>query len=246
MHTGNSLGIKSNEHTAPAARVFFATILLLLIALGTIAQEVPKAILVDEFEHASCDDFLARVDYFTHQLALYPDAIGYLVIAGDKEHLRQKLGIELMFEGALHFRARQISRIRVVRGRDAGQMNVQMWIGNPGNTNAAFYDTNWDFRVPHDSKPFLLRTDTDPICNPPPIDRVARDLLEANPIGSIYVIVHGSNARERRAEMSVARKVLVQFERSRVRYLLRTSNTAYSNYYFVMSPPKRKDLKSYW
>ncbi len=221
-------------------------IIVLFLAVSGFAQEKPKAVLVDEFGQISCDDFLSRIDNFYNQINNYPSSKGYFEITGSKEFLTRKLYIELLFESAVLQRGQDRSRTTIIRGKEAGPFEVKIWLVGVGTEMPELGETKWDLRMPPGSPPFELRSDMAQICDPPPIGRVANDLVNSNPDGSIFVVVHGPNHKQRQVELWLAKKMLSSFSPSRVHYLLRLSNTAYSDYYFATGSPKRTDFKSYF
>lgn len=202
--------------------------------------------LVDEFGQISCDDFLARIDGLYTQINANPGSKGYFVISGSKEVLTGKLGFELLFETAVRQQGHDSTVASIIRGNESGPLDVKIWIAKAGSELPSFGATKWDLRMRPGSTPFRLRSDMAQICDPPRIDRVARDLVDSNPDGSIFVVVHGPNAHQRRVEFKVARKMLTGFDATRIRYLLRHSQTSYSDYYFALGKPKRSDFKSYF
>lgn len=222
----------------------FFPIILWIFVVGSFAQSNTQTILVDEFGKMYCDEFLARTDNFAIQLRAQPSSIGYFVISGDKKYLREKLRIELMFEPATQYRGPNRTEAKIIRGRESGPLKVQMWIASPNSKTPDFGETKWDLRIPTETPPLNLRTDMEQICAPAPIGQVAKDLLDANPNGSIFVVVHGATFRERQRELRLAKKMLKLFDPARVRYLLRQSGVAYSDYYFAIGNPPRTAFKS--
>lgn len=223
-----------------------APLILLIAVLSGFGQDNPEAILIDEFGHIYCDEFLARVDNFSIQLAANPTSKGYFVISGGRDVLRRKLSVELMFEGAILDRGPHQTRTQIVHGSELGPFKVQMWVVGANESQPNFNEATWNLQIAKVDSPFLLRSDMEQICNPPPFGSVAKRLLEANPDGSIFVLVHGPTARKRQTELRNARKMLSQFNGSRVRYLLRYSGTSYSDYYFAVGKPSRAAFKSYF
>ena len=221
-------------------------LIVLLLVIASFGQNEAKTILVDEFGQVSCDEFLARIDNFYHQINANPGSKGYFVIAGSKALLEKKLSYELLFESAVQQRLFDRTLTSIIRGYEHGPLEIKLWIGKSDARAPNFGEAKWDLRLPSGSAPHELRSDMAQICDPPPVDRVAKDLLEANPDGSIFVIVHGPTARQRRGEFRVARKMLAVFDPKRIRYLLRRSQAAYSDYYFAVGRPKRTDFKSWF
>jgi len=222
----------------------FIPLLILLFAMAVLGQNEPSEILVDEFGPITCDDFLARIDNFYIHVNANPGSKGYFVIAGSNELLERKLTFELLFESAVGWRGLDRSLTSVVRGPEGGPLEVKLWIVKPNGHTPTFGETKWDLRLRPGSAPFLVRSDMSQICDPPPVDRLAKELLEANPDGAIYVVVHAPTVQQRRKELRIAKRMLSAYNPLRIRYLLRHSSAAYSDYYFAVGRPKRTDFKS--
>lgn len=109
-----------------------------------------------------------------------------------------------------------------------------------------FQESRWDLTFGKEDEPFMLDSDMAQICPPAPFDSVARELLEANPAGLIYVVVHGRNSTDRRREVNKTPKRLPGIDRRRIRYFLRKSYVGYSDYYFAVGKRNRKEFKSYF
>lgn len=221
-------------------------IFVLLFAMTSFGQNDTKAILVDEIDKVLCDDFLARIDNFYIQINNEPASAAYFVITGSNKFLTYKLYTELLFESAFAWRRFDRTRVKIVRGIETGPFQVKLWIVRAGGETPDFRETRWNLRLPTGSQPFLLRSDMAQICEPPPVERIAKELIDANHDGSIFVVVHGPTLQKRKVELRLARKMLTRLEPERVRYLFRHSPTAYSDYYFALRNPKRTDFKSYF
>jgi hypothetical protein len=221
-------------------------ITFLLFTVPGFAQNDTKLLLVDEFEQVTCDDFLARIDYFYSRLNNSPASNGYFVITGSNEFLRRKLSIELLFESAVEFRKFERARTEIIRGQETGPLLVKLWMAGAGIKKPDFGETKWNLRLAPRSSPFLMRSDMAQICDPPPVKQIARELLDANQDGSIFVIVHGPTSSKRKTELRLARRMMMSIKSHRVRYLLRHSQSSYSDYYFSVGNPKRSDFESYF
>jgi hypothetical protein len=221
--------------------------IILLFASSFFAQERPNVVLIDEFGRQHCDEFLARIDNLFLQMNSDPTSRGYFVITGEHKFLSQKLGMELMFESAVVGRAFDRNRVTIVRGEETGDLQVRLWLVPEGNAASPFETVNWKMKMGRADEPFLLRSDMEQICSPPPFLTIAKDLFAANPEGLVYVVVHGQSPKERQRELSRSRRALSGVDPARIRYLLRYSNGGrYSDYYFAVGKRKRIEFKSYF
>lgn len=221
--------------------------LLLLIILCTpslvFSQQSSKAELIDEFEHFNCEDFKARVDNFYIHLNDNSSAKGYLVISGDKTQMKRKLVAELLLESAVVARVYDRSRVQIVKGPESGKVNIKLWLVPAGVEKPDFHEGKWELTFQKNDKPFMLESGMDDICPPAPFDALAKELLDENPEGRIYVVVYGRTPSERSRELTVARKKLASIASNRLRYFIRTSDAGYSDYYFAVGRKKRTVFK---
>lgn len=228
-------------------KLLFMTLFMVSLSQLGLSQVAPR--LVNEEERPNCETLLASVDLLRMELLGQADSRGAIVISGPDDQLFAKIKYEQLIWGALvGRRADMSSLIDVVRGVATPTLVLRYWL-MPKNTTID-KAVDGDLRVKEGSEPLLLRSDMAQICEPPPIDRVAKDLLDSNPNGSLFVVVHGSTFSERRKELRLAKKMLAAFDPVRVRYLLRQtgvahSNAAYSDYYFAIGNPPRTAFKGY-
>jgi hypothetical protein len=225
-------------------KVLIPFIILMLSSFG-IAQG-STAELIDEFEKFNCEVFLAHMDYLYLHLNNDPQTTIYLVVSGDKSTIRKKLAVELLRESALVARKYDGTRLKVVRSEESGPLKVRAWSVPDGSQKTDFGESPWDLTFEKSDEPFMLDSEMSEICPSAPFDSVAKELLEANPSGLIYVIVHGKNPAQRRRQLNRTSKRLPGIDKRRVRYFLRKSRGEYSDYYFAVGRHDRTEFKSYF
>jgi hypothetical protein len=220
-------------------------VMILCISSLTFAQQGSKAELIDEFKDFNCEIFLARMDNFYIRLNNDPSSTGYLVISGNKTQTTRKLTVELLLESAVVARKYDRSRIEIVKGPESGLIKIELWVVPSGVQKPDFHESRWDLTIDKGAEPFMLDSEMAQICPSAPFDAVAGELLEANPSGMIYVIVHGKNPAQRSRELNLTRKRLRGINSKRVRFFLRRSYIGYSDYYFAIGRRDRNEFKSY-
>jgi hypothetical protein len=128
--------------------VIFAIILLAVVSL---ASQVPQAELIDEFGWVSCEDLRARLDTFLAVLSNKPGAMGlvyvyegkYEVVVYDKKDRRTEVRLPVIGEAAhrtnifrVHFGFRKFdpNRYLFIDGGYRENFTVQLWIVPNGAT----------------------------------------------------------------------------------------------------------------
>ena len=76
----------------------------MFFAVSALAQEKPKAILIDEFERGPCGYLFAHLDYLSNQLSSHADSQVYVVIFGQTNKMRANVFYEAMIASYLRRR----------------------------------------------------------------------------------------------------------------------------------------------
>jgi hypothetical protein len=162
-------------------------ILLIIICLFAVShfcfgQEVPKAVKIDEFGEANCEDFWARFDNFFNELQNDPTSTGNLIIYGKKNSLSKNLGYEKLANGIVRFRNLDPSRLVIIRGEENDAIHIEFWRVPAGAEQPIFTAGDWDLTI-RQNKPFILNaySDGDGICPAVTSVKLFADYLSANP-----------------------------------------------------------------
>lgn len=188
-------------------------IILLLLVLFIffqfcLAQETPKAILFDEFDGRSCDDFSARIDNFYLELNNNLTSQGYVIFYGNNDELEKKLRYEMMFDGTVKFRKYDKTPIIKIRNEETGNAKVQLWIVPAGAEKPAFSETKWDFTLRPDTKPFIVYADYyDSICSSGSYYPIYSEYLLGNPKARGNIVI---SKKSFRAFLKTKKEVLKQ------------------------------------
>lgn len=106
---------------------------LLLVTFGmfsaVLAQEQPKAVLIDEFGDECSESVMSRRDNFLYQVGHNPNSSGFILFYGDRdsEGRNVKLAQYLASFDSLA-RKHASSTIKLVRGKNVGNLLVQFWL----------------------------------------------------------------------------------------------------------------------
>lgn len=211
--------------------------LLILVALSTsMLGQQPKAEKVDEFGAVGCDDFLARADGFLVQLNNDPGAVGYFVLHGESKLLKGKLFWEEQMSHAMAFR-RPTAPVKIVRAPERGDFRAEMWLVPPGAKVPDFEETTWDFHVAKGTKPFMLTSEVNEMCDFPARPTLINDYLNANPQMYLKVVIYASTQRQRQQTIAKTVEDLKSVSAARIRFrykrLPRDYADARREYYLV-------------
>ena len=113
------------------SRILLIKLLLLAMSVAAISQE--QAILVDEMDHAGCEDLSARLDFLLNELNNNPSSNGYVVVSSNPDVARRLGWTERFIDGYARYRGFEESRVVVVRGNLLPPRHLQMWRVPPGS-----------------------------------------------------------------------------------------------------------------
>ncbi len=102
---------------------------LLFFVTATSSQELPKAVLVDEFNNLFCsDDLKARLDNFFSKIAKQPESVGYIVGNADASMPGRFHKYLRVFQSYVSFRGFYQDRLGYFRGPDGDGLKFQFWL----------------------------------------------------------------------------------------------------------------------
>lgn len=121
-------------HDGPRKMKRFASLIILLFAFSSFAQEeTKKAIQVDEFGVQCSEEAMARIDNFFLRMSKVPGSTGLILFYGahDAEGRNKKLAIYLatVYPGQRKY---DTTRLALVRGANEDKLKVQFWVVPPG------------------------------------------------------------------------------------------------------------------
>lgn len=222
---------------------FLTLIILFVFFQISFGQEKPEAVLVDEFSALSCDEFLARSDYFFTSLQNNPDSQGYAVISGANAQLHRKISYELLIKGYIAARRFDDRRIILVRSGETKTFSVSFWRVPSGAEKPDFKETKWNFVFPPGSKPFKFYDDAaDIICPPTPFENVYIEFLKANPQARGNIVIYAKSFKKYNNFKNEARNSLKDISSKRLRFfhVKRNYSSNYANIEYWIVPRKKK------
>lgn len=203
------------------------------------SQGVPKAELIDNFSRISCDDFLMRLDVFYGELLNDPTSQGYVVIYGDNADLRIKLVYELWTGGSIRFRNFDVNRIKIIRGIETRELNIQLWKIPAGGEKTDFKEAGWDFTFAPKTKPYIFYDEfNDQICSSVPFEKVYAEYLNANPNAFGHIVIYGKSRRNYQRQKNETQILLKDAPQNRLRFFQIRDERENVEYWLV--PRKKK------
>ena len=219
-----------------AQKILLILICLFAVSQISFAQDKPRAVLVDEFDNISCDDFLARADNLFIELQNEPNSQGYVVIYGKNESLPKKIAYELWTNGAIKFRNFDGNRITKVRGAETKNIKVQFWKVPAGAEKPNFNEAKWNFTFQPKTKPFVFHDDLEQICSSDSFEKIFAEYLNANPQSRGHIVIYGKSPKEFERQKRQTQKLLKNIPSHRLRYFF--IKTDYSNTEYWLVPKK--------
>ena len=160
-----------------------------VLALFAVAQEKPKAVQVDEFGMAGCEEILARTDNFAIQLSNNPNALGIVIIQYDLKSKDRAHWYRRLIRGSFLNRY-DIDRLKIIQDQNANRIGGSFWLVPPGADEPLNHGRLWPDETLDLSKPFLYDYDSDEMpCNPFTPKQYA-DLIRSNPKIRGRILIH--------------------------------------------------------
>jgi hypothetical protein len=129
---------------------------LLLAFQICVAQEKPKAVLVDEFGKVNYSNLRYSFDQFWTEIQKTPNSKGYIVIYGDKNEPLSKYYREVWLKEFISFRNFPASQLVFLYGEDKEELKTQFWIAPLGADRPTFAEDDWNYKLPKTIKPTVI------------------------------------------------------------------------------------------
>jgi hypothetical protein len=213
-------------------RVYLLIVLVLFVAFGTVAQERPKAILIDEFSEITWEDYVARLDNLAVKLAQNAHQQAYLIFQnGEVKNDRERFRYYRWGKDHLRSRGFDLSMFNFIRAADGQYLKTQLWIMPPGAQKPGYTDGKWNLGIPRGTKPFIWTT-TEWSCGLNctavylSLDHFC-EVLEMNPRARVNFVIRAKTASQHRKEKSLIEGILLEkcnFTDKRMRYIFLFEN----------------------
>jgi len=223
-------------------------LLFLILAASSlsVAQEKQKAILVDEFSEAICDEVGARLDNFVTQLHQNAGSSGLVLIYPKADNPQTALSFEDRINRGFFFRKYEDEyRPKIVYAKPANEIKVQFWLIPQGADEPEYTAARQGEMFEKVNKPFLYNTEFGGEECPAASPAFMAKMVALNPNIDLHIIVRGKSARYRNRKMNKWLSRLVTKEkipRERIRVILSRNLEAdypYENVEFWMVPIKK-------
>ncbi len=141
---------------------FIFTFLILLITFQfCIAQEKPKADLVEEFGVVNWSNFRHLFDRFLTEIINTPYSKGYIVIYGDKDEPINKYYREIQLKKHISFRNFDENRLVFLYGDEKEGIKTQFWKVSNNADIPGFDEGDWNYKLPQTVKPTIIHQTLD-------------------------------------------------------------------------------------
>lgn len=220
-------------------KILFILIFSLAVS-SSLAQEKPEARLIDEFGILGCEDIWARQDAFFVEIQNLPASVGYAVIYGKKDVVRQNLARERLIRGILEFRKFDKDRFVVVRGKESDEPHTKFWLVPAGADKPDFNEAKWDFTFTEKQKPFIFYASQEDIgpCPGGGDLQTYSEYLTANPKARANIVIYANSKKEfqkQQEEFLNALSAKFKISPKRIRFF-HTKQSEYESYELWLLP----------
>jgi len=230
-------------------RIYLIAILLLAFDVGANGQEVPKAVLVDEFEKFGCSDLRGRIDNFLQSIVGQPGVKGVVASFADGEHKLGAIIREELIKAQVKSRKFPLSRIEFQRAVYDGEPKTQFWSIPVANSHSTIKDRDDSYSLGWISTPLLILVDDEydeGECYDIDEPQILSHILKENAGSRLNIVFYGSTANElKNRERRMLRRFTVTngIDRKRIRTFLKTIRRDPENpkptEYWYLPPAKR-------
>jgi len=160
-------------------KAFILLAQILFFTTNILAQADPVAEVIDDFSVIECDEMLARIDNFDIVLRNNPTKNGVAIVSGSKDHLINKLYLEIRFSSGTGRPGTGSPPIPLIRGDERGEARLK-FLMFPRDRPIPKSKT-WNLTIPDGVEPFFFHTDADGICSYRTVYKYIGELANANP-----------------------------------------------------------------
>ncbi len=194
--------------------VFFIFVVLFFNFSICFGQEKTKAVLVEKMSGATsgCEEHQGKVESLYGRLLEDPDALGYIIIYGDKNDAYRKYYEEDRIKQIFRLRWYSLDRVTILRGGDLNTNQTEFWVAPKGADGPDYEQGIWDFKLPAQPKSLLVRefqtVDFDYPCYRQPSTNLYTQFLLANPHLEGQIIIYDDSIGNFRRKVKELTKTL--------------------------------------
>jgi hypothetical protein len=193
-----------------------------MFAVAGEAQEKSDGVLIGDFEIFPCSEFRGTVDTLMAELAIEPDASGYVVNSGSFDKLSSLVWREELIRSQLELRKFESSRISFDLVESAGAPRTRLWKVS-AKARPKIENINNSLSLTSVGEPFILTKQTffnDSECPDVNYQRLFARFLKSNPRARGNLVIYGHTFKEIRSREKNAITELIStrgIERKRIR-----------------------------
>jgi hypothetical protein len=197
-----------------------------------------------------CGDILsAKLDNFATALAGNPNALGYVIIYGDKKAPHEKYFQEGRIKRRFHSRYSYFpfDRVSFLHGADKNEFEIQFWITPTAADKPNYSEAEWSYLLSQNIKPFLVNVeskdmDGGDVCFSSIDSETFSKLLLANPnlLGRVVIYADSVKGFRRRLEDSI-KEISVQYKvpGSQLKFIHKKRKNNYQSREFWLIPKNK-------
>lgn len=174
------------------------TILILVFTCQfSFSQDKSKAVLIDEFDNLTCEEYWARIDNFINEFTQELQSKGYLIIYGKANNLFENLKYRQWARGIINFRGIDKSRLIIIEGKENRNLKIELWKVAADAEKPLFSETKWSYVLSNATKPFIFTAYSfqDGICPSESYVELFADFLAVNQNARGHIVIRDKTAR---------------------------------------------------
>ena len=161
------------------------------------AQEKPKAVLFDKFNHTVVGELWARIETFVQELKQEPNLQGFVVIYPKKDLVKPDFRDFKRYARDINNRIYQQSavdenRIFIVRSKEKDSLEVELWKVPLGAEKPFLIEDKWASPLPDLTKAFVFDTIYLEEIYPTFRPKLYANLINTNPNLRGHIVAHGN------------------------------------------------------
>lgn len=218
--------------------------LLILLSANAVRSQDEKAVLIDEFGNAPCDELLARADNFMQAVNRDPNSRGVAVIYPKKgefrsaDHRRRWILARFEYNGIE-------DRVAFIKGPEQNEFKAEFWDIPAGAEEPNFQGERWVDPTLDLSKPFMFGYEDEIGECPMFVPRKFAGLINGNPGSRAHIVLRGGRMGDvgptdfaRQWVDTLTKQFNIPRNRIKVFYAKGDNNFTFAEFWFV--PAKRR------
>jgi len=215
-----------------------AVILIAIFCVFPIFCIAQDPVMFDQMGDPNCETFFARVQNLFQRLREKPADRAFVVIKGPNSLLMKKLRYEMWLQGVAEQEKFDLSRVSSIRTEEDGSsVIIEFWVEPIDADFRSGREGIWNLALKPRSKALEIYSQMEQICTSAGMDRILKELLDANPRATIEVRVFAPSKKRFDHITNEVRKHLKGLPEMRIRSSWFRSSGNYAEYWVV--PPQK-------